>query len=168
MKWISKGEMIDMGTYDELSVSSLPTFHSILHQTRREHEEEEEEEQIDCRCRTHSEKECETTPLLDDLEVKYEGSIDWRVYLRYFQAGLGMISGIIVILIVFSLREISSVYYSWWLARWNDDENYRYRYEINCTTIENEQKIQLIRSMNDTEWNEYRQRRFYNYSGRYQ
>ena len=99
-----------------------------------------------------------------NAETKQEGSVNCHVYMSYLRAGVGLILGIFLLTFIFGIREAVSIYYSWWIAKWSDDESHRYRSFNNCTEMRH-QKINIIRSMSDIEWNNYRNERFYFYCG---
>ncbi|CAF5192693.1 unnamed protein product, partial [Rotaria sp. Silwood1] len=44
------------------------------------------------------------------LETKQEGTVNWKVYLSYLQAGIGVISGCLLIIIIFGSQQIISIY----------------------------------------------------------
>jgi hypothetical protein len=161
-----------MGTYTEL-VTSSSSFNRLLDNIHQQ-EQEQHEHPIDIQYRlstrsmTASDKDIDEEMLLltENIEMKREGTVNWYVYMSYLQAGAGLILGIFLVTFIFGIREAASVYYSWWLAKWSDDESYRYRYLNNCTDVSNP-KIDTIRSMNDIQWNNYRNERFYAYCGGY-
>ncbi|CAF4307933.1 unnamed protein product, partial [Rotaria sordida] len=66
-------------------------------------------------------------------------------------------------IILSSVREATSIFSNWWLAKWNDDESYRYRISNNCTSIQNNNNNNTVWSMSNAEWNNHRNRRFYIY-----
>ena len=113
---------------------------------------------------SRSEKEEEILAELTIVETKQKGTVKWDVYVGYLRAGVGIVIGILLVLIISSAREATYVFSNWWLATWNDDENYRHHVLNNCTT---NMKNNTIGSMTDGEWNEYRTRLFYVYCGRY-
>jgi hypothetical protein len=160
---------VQTGSYEEL-ITSSSSFNRLLENIhQQEHEEQELLPGIDyrpsSRCVTFSEIENdEILSASTYFETKQEGSVHWRVYISYLQAGAGLILSVFLITVVFGAREATSVFYSWWLAEWSDDEGHRYRHLDNCTGTSN-QFVDAIRSMNDTEWNYYQQRTFYIYSG---
>ncbi len=84
-------------------------------------------------------------------ETEWEGSTNWYIYLSYIDAGADSIVDIFLVVFVFDLHQVISVYYNWWLPKWNDNENYRYQYRDwnNCTDIGN-QKIKRIQAMHET------------------
>ncbi|CAF1477796.1 unnamed protein product, partial [Rotaria sordida] len=60
-----------------------------------------------------------------------------------------------------SVREGTSIFSNWWLAKWSDDESYRYRILNNCTNIQNNNNT--VWSMSNAEWSNHRNQRFYIY-----
>lgn len=169
--------MVEIGTYEELLQSSLSfnrLFENIHQQEKKQEEHEQEhEDSFDIRQRrltrsiTVVENDHEEVLLTNpgSSEAKEEGSVKWNVYIAYLRAGVGLIFGVIVSILIFGLREGVNVFYSWWLEKWSDEENYRYRQLNNCTKAVNN-KVNIIRSMNETEWNNYRNHRFHFYCGR--
>jgi len=165
--------MVEIGTYKELLTTSS-SFRGLLENIHQQ--EEQEQEQVEhlggiqrrrsTRCVTFSEKENEDGLLIDssNFETKEEGSVKWHVYIAYLQAGVGLVFGVLLLILVFGFREVASIFYSWWLAKWSADEGHRHHQLNNCTKIMNEQ-INKIRSMNDIEWEKYRHSRFYFYCG---
>jgi len=163
--------MVETGTYEELIAYSSSFSHLLenIHQQEREQQHEHPtdiQRQRSTRSATFSENDHEEISLMgsQNFEMKEEGSIKWHVYIAYLRAGAGLIFGVLLLILIFGFREAASVFYSWWLAKWSDDESHRHRQLNNCTKIVNE-KINMIRSMNDTEWNKYRNNRFYFYCG---
>jgi hypothetical protein len=161
--------MVELGTYGELLASSS-SFRCLLkniHQQEQEHQESQMSinQKRSSRCVTFAEKEGEEI-LSSSLvfEMKQEGSVKWGVYVSYMQAGVGLVFGIILTVLAFSFREGTSIFYSWWLAKWSDDQNHRYQSLNKCTGITND-SARLIRSMNDTTWNNYQRQKFNIYSG---
>ena len=160
--------MVETGTYKELLATSS-SFRCLLENIHQQ------EELVECsgdiverrqtRCVTFSETENdEILSSSTNLEKKKEGSVNWRVYISYMRAGAGVILTILLITLAFGGRETTSIFYNWWLAKWSDDNSYRHRHWNNCTKANNE-IANRIRSMNDTEWNNYQKRRFHIYSG---
>lgn len=70
-----------------------------------------------------------------------------------------MSMGVFILILTFGCRELIFIIYGWWLAGWSNDESHRHKLFNNCTNLIN-QKIYRIYSMNETEWNEYRNHRF--------
>jgi len=164
--------MVETGTYEELLACSS-SFSSLLeniHQQEQEQHEHEHPTDIPSgrltRCVTFLENDYEGVALIDsqNFETKKEGSVKWHVYIAYLRAGAGFIFGVLLLILVFGFYDVALISYSWWLAKWNDDESHRHRQLNNCTRML-DQKINMIRSMNSTEWNNYRNNRFYVYCG---
>ncbi|CAF5071655.1 unnamed protein product, partial [Rotaria sp. Silwood1] len=164
------GEMIQTGTFDELLTISS-SFNYLLEDIHQQ-EKEKFTHRMNIRRRqsikplTSIEDENEDGFLIDteNFETIEKGSVKWNIYISYLQEGVHVIFGIFILIFIFGFRQTTSIIYSWWLAKWSDDENYRYRHQNNCTKIINQQ-INIIHSMNNTEWNEYRNSRFYFYCG---
>jgi hypothetical protein len=155
-----------MGTYEELIASSSSFTHLLddIHQHVLE-----EQQSIELH-RQQSTVES-ITPGTDDakdalappinVETKQEGIVKWHVYTTYLRAGVGLFIGFILLTGIFSIREGIAIFSDRWLSRWSDDESHRHRIFDNCTnTLKS-----TIKSMNDSEWNNHRNRRFYIYGG---
>jgi hypothetical protein len=159
-----------MGSYEELLASSS-LFNRLLENIHQQEEEEQERSKRTERARssryvTFSQNENEDGSVLDSegFEAKEEGSVKWHVYISYLRAGVGLILGTLLLVMTFCFREATVILNSWWLAEWSDDESHRHRQLNNCTkNVSN--KIIAIRSMTDTEWDAYRNNRFYFYCG---
>ncbi|CAF2953501.1 unnamed protein product [Rotaria sp. Silwood2] len=167
---LEAGEMIQTGTYDELLARSS-SFSRLLEDIHQQEKEQIERpmnipQRQSSRHLTLIENEHEDDLLIDseNFETTEKGSVKWDVYITYLQEGVGVLFGIFIIIFIFGFHQATSIVYSWWLAKWSDDESQRHGHQSNCTKIIN-QKINMIRSMNDTEWNEYRNGRFYFYCG---
>jgi hypothetical protein len=151
-----------MGTYAELLLSSSSFAHLLedIHQ----HEQE---------VRTHLQKyqstisskpsetchDDERSTLMIHIDTKQQGTVGWHVYASYIRAGFGSIPVIACVLLLYIVHQTISMYSSWWLAAWSEDETHRYQSLPNCTSITMD-KIYLIRSMSSIEWNNHRNRRF--------
>jgi hypothetical protein len=164
--------MVEMGTYAEL-VSTSASFARLLEDINQHHQEQKQEQRQ--RAATlltrHSrigsisgekEDEEEIELLPTNIETKQEGIIKWGVYLSYLRAGVGVILGLFLIITIFSAQQATALFSNWWLAEWSNDESNRHRVYNNCTS-RIDQKTNRIRLMSNTEWNEYRDRRFYTY-----
>ncbi|CAF3089068.1 unnamed protein product [Rotaria sp. Silwood2] len=167
---LEAGEMIQTGTYDELLARSS-SFSRLLEDIHQQEKEQIERpmnipQRQSSRHLTLIENEHEDDLLIDseNFETTEKGSVKWDVYITYLQEGVGVLFGIFILIFIFGFHQATSIVYSWWLAKWSDDESQRHGHQSNCTKIIN-QKINMIRSMNDTEWNEYRNGRFYFYCG---
>jgi hypothetical protein len=161
--------MVQIGTYEELLVS-LPSFYHLLNNI---HQQEQSERSIvmqrgrSFRGVTLSEtgtEEDEQLLTAENLEMKEKGSVKWHVYIEYLRASVGLIVGLVLLISIFGIREATSVFASWWLAGWSEDEGYRHSQSSNCTETR-DKKISSIHSMNDVQWNNHRNRRFYFYCG---
>ncbi|CAF1468673.1 unnamed protein product, partial [Adineta steineri] len=164
---LENGGMIEMGTYKEL-LSTSKKFRCLLENINQQEEQEHVELTTDnqerklTRCVTFSEYDHENELLIypSNCEIKEEGSVKWYTYIEYLRAGIGSVFGILLLILVFGFREIASVFYSWWLAKWSEDEGHRHQNLTNCSNMMNE-KTYMIRSMNDDEWKQYGDSRFY-------
>jgi hypothetical protein len=155
-----------MGTYEELLTSSSSFAHLLddIHQ-----HELEEQQSIEYRnqqsiidpisAQIDDANDTLSPPI--DVEIKQEGMVKWHVYTAYLRAGLGLFFGFILTTGIFSARELIAVFSDRWLAKWSEDESHRYRVFNNCTNTSRN----TIQSMNDTEWTNHRNRRFYIYCG---
>jgi hypothetical protein len=167
-----QGEMMGKGTYEELLASSSSFSHLLENIHQQEEEQVQNEYQTDnyprrlTRGVTFSENALEEVPLVDsqNFEAKQKGTVKWHVHIAYLRAGAGLFFGVFLLIFIFGFREVTVVLSRWWLAKWSDDESHRHRPLNNCSKIADE-KINMIRSMNDTEWNMHRNNRFYFYCG---
>jgi hypothetical protein len=154
--------MAGIGHYNELIVS-CPLFSHLLNDINQHSHEQEDSfdlhNQQSIINSTHSEKENETLTSSTSVEIKQKGKLKWGVYVAYLRAGGGIILGFLLVSVVSAIQQSIYIFSSWWLAAWNDDENSRYKMFNNCTTNN------TIWWMTDQEWNYYRNRRFYIYSG---
>jgi len=159
--------MIQIGTYNEL-ISSSSSFAHLLEDI---HQQEQEESFLNIQKQQsiissiYSEKDNEEE-LMTNIDTKQEGSIQWNIYISYIKAGLGCTFGFIFILLILTVHQGISLYSSWWLAKWSDDESYRYRNFNNCTSKISEH-MNNLNSMTDYEWNTYRNQKFYMYCGKF-
>jgi hypothetical protein len=157
-----------MGTYSEL-LSSSASFARLLEDINQHHQEHEQQSislpiqpsRIGSISREKEEEE-ELMSLQTNIETKQEGVVKWNVYISYLRAGAGVILGLFLIISIFSAQQAIALYGNWWLAEWSNDEGHRHRVYNNCISAV-DQKTNRIRSMNDIEWDEHRNRRFYTY-----
>jgi len=161
-----------MGTYAEL-VSTSESFARLLEDINQHHQEQEQEQEQQSvslskqpsrigSISREKEDEEEIELLPTNIETKQEGIIKWGVYLSYLRAGVGVTLGLFIIITIFSAQQATALFGNWWLAEWSNDESHRHRVYTNCTSTL-DQKTNRIRSMSNTEWNEYRDQRFYTY-----
>ncbi|CAF3968250.1 unnamed protein product [Rotaria sordida] len=160
---LNNGEMIQIGSYTDLLASST-SFARLLddiHQFEQQQSIELYQQQsiISSTCSNDDE---EMLALLKNVETKHKGTVKSHVYVAYLKAGVGIIMGLFIVIILPSVREGTSIFSNWWLAKWSDDESYRYRILNNCTTVQNNNN-NTVWSMSNTEWNNHRNRRFYIY-----
>lgn len=155
-----------MGTYDELISSSSSFTHLLgdIHQHQLEEQQsvefQKQQSIVDLvNSETDDTKDTLTAPV--NVETKQEGIVKWHVYAVYLRAGAGLCLGVILMTGIFCVREFIAVFSDRWLGRWSDEETHRYGIFNNCTKT-SKSSIQL---MNDTEWNNHRNHRFYIYSG---
>lgn len=158
--------MIQIGTYAEL-LSSSTTFPRLLNQFQNE-QQSVSLTKYGSRGDSTSlakEEEEEVTEMPTNDESKQEGNVKWNVYVSYLRAGVGVVLSLFLIIAFFSIQQAIDLYSKWWLAQWSNDEGHRHQNNVNCTNL-TDQKIHRIRSMNDSEWNDYRNNRFYTYAGK--
>jgi len=161
--------MVETGTYEELLAcsSSFSRLLENIHQQEQEQHEHSTDIQGRRSTRSMTFSEIENEEIISgstNVETKQEGSVNWHVYISYIRAGAGLVLSILLIILVFGVREATSVFYTWWLAEWRDDESHRHRHLNNCTRASNK-IINAIVSMNETEWANYHKRRFHIYTG---
>ncbi|CAF0980830.1 unnamed protein product [Rotaria sp. Silwood1] len=161
---LNNGEMVQMGTYNELITSSTSFAHLLedIHQQKHEFSSDIEQQQsiISTVCLEEDNEE----DLMTNTDTKQEGSIRWNVYRSYIRAGVGCIFGFFFILLILIANQAIFLCSSWWLAVWTDAETHRYKTFDNCTSI-SAKKVNNIHSMTENEWNIYRNRKFYIYCG---
>jgi len=157
-----------MGTYGELLTSSS-TFAQLLEDINQ-HEQEQHSVSLSNQQSMigsiNSEKEDleeDINLLPKNIETKQEGTVKWIVYVSYLRAGVGVILGFVLIVIIFSTQQAIGIYSNWWLAAWSNDESRRHRNLTNCMNMQ-DKKTDEIHRMNDVEWNTHRDRRFYTFS----
>lgn len=148
-----------MGNYDELTGSSSSFNHLLgdIHQ----HDLQRQQSNIDVTNPEMIEERQETLSSIDHEETKQEGTVKLNVYTGYLRAGSGLIVGLISIFGIFVVRELIAIFSDRWLARWSNDETHRYQIFNNCTST----SINPIKLMNESDWNDYRNDRFYVYTG---
>ncbi len=157
--------MMHMGTYNELITSSS----SFAHLLEDIHQQEQDmiiniEKQQSIISSIYSENDHEEESIIY-IDTKQEGSIKWNIYTSYIKAGFGCAFGFVLILPIFTAHQGLIMYSSWWLAKWSDDESYRYQNFNSCTSRISENTNYLL-SMTDQQWNTHRNERFYIYFGK--
>ncbi|CAF4718803.1 unnamed protein product [Rotaria sp. Silwood1] len=164
---LDNGEMVQMGTYEELLVSST-SFTQLL-ENINQHEQEQQQplsllnqqsmiSSINSETDNIDEEDINSLP--KNLETKQKGTVKWNVYVSYLRAGVGVILGFLLIIIIFATQQAIAIYSNWWLAAWSNDESHHYQNSINCIGTQDKKNDRIYR-MNDIEWNTYRNRRFY-------
>ncbi|CAF5005137.1 unnamed protein product [Rotaria sp. Silwood1] len=157
--------MVQMGTYEELLVSST-SFAQLLEDINQ-HEQQQPVSLLNQQSMIGSinsendnidEEDINSLP--KNLETKQKGTVKWNVYISYLRAGIGVILGFLLIIIIFGIQQTIAIYSNWWLAAWSNDENHHYQNSTNCMIIQNK-KNDRIYQMNAIEWNTYRNHRFY-------
>lgn len=170
--------MTHIGTYAELLATS-PSFARLLediNQHKQEKIQEREQEQASMSMMKQISKVGSISSEMNDevedlsslptnIETKQEGTVKWFVYMSYLRAGVGVIVGAVMIVIMYSAQQATSLMGNWWLARWSNDESDRHRKFDNCSQL-NAGGMNRVRSMSDAEWNVYRNERFYTYCGK--
>ncbi|CAF3410899.1 unnamed protein product [Rotaria socialis] len=170
---LNQGEMVEMGTYEEL-ISTSTSFARLLEDiNQHEHEQEIENEtvtvikrlsEVNSMISENGNQEDDGKPLPTNIETKQEGIVKWNVYLSYIRAGIGLTLGLTIMLVVYCGQQAFALTSNWWLAEWSNDEGHRHRAYDNCT-IANYPKVDRIHSMSENEWNEHRNQRFYIFCG---
>ncbi|CAF1354990.1 unnamed protein product [Rotaria sordida] len=164
---LDNGEMVQMGTYEELLVSSS-SFAQLLEDINQ-HEQQQQPafllNQQSMIGSINSEKdnveEEDINSLPKNAETKQKGTVKVNVYVSYLRAGIGVILGFLLIIIIFLTLQAITIYSNWWLAAWSNDESHHHNQNsTNCMVIQ-DKKNDRIYQMNDIEWNKYRNRRFY-------
>lgn len=139
--------MIGSGSYDELMEKS-PKFKQLLENIDQQKEElndsnVHQESRAQARSMTISDSESEDfTASIVSIEAKQDGSIKFKVYLSYLQAGVGSLIGSIILVLIFGAREATSIFFHRSLALWNNDPNSHVGFYANCT----EQKMESTNS----------------------
>lgn len=156
--------MVQLGTYDELLSSSSSFAHLLedIHQQEQETNLQIEKQQSIISS-VYSEKENDDESITH-IDTKQEGAIKWNVYSSYIRAGFGCPGGWIFLLLICVAYQSVTIYNSWWLAKWTHDETYRYQNLGSCTSNLSAGVIQ-VRLMSDSQWQTYRDERFYIYCG---
>ena len=157
--------MIQMGSYTEL-IASSPSFAHLLEDIHQ-HEEEtqshlhQQPSIISSKQSEHDHQE-EGSTLLTHVDTKQEGAVGWQVYTSYVRAGLGCMCSFVFVILIFTLQQAASVFSSWWLAAWSDEESHRHSSVNNCTSVAT-RNVAAVRAMSSDEWTAHRNRRFYSY-----
>ncbi len=163
--------MVEIGTYQELLASSS-AFAQLLEDINQ-HEQEQKSRTVSfinqqsIISSINSEKEDgddDINPLATNLETKQEGSVKWNIYVSYLRAGVGMILGVVLIVLIFSMQQGIAMYSNWWLAAWSNEESRRHQNSTNCAHMR-EKKTDGIDTMSESEWNRHRNHRFYTFCG---
>jgi hypothetical protein len=164
--------MVQMGTYGELLESSS-TFAQLLEDINQHEQQEQQSVSLSNQQSMIGSISSEKEDVEEDihsvpknLETKQEGTVKWNVYISYLRAGIGVILGLILIVIIFSTQQAIGIFSNWWLASWSNDESRRHRNLTNCMGIR-DKKTDEIHRMSDVEWNTYRNRRFYIFCGEF-
>lgn len=157
--------MVQSGSYNDLlsSSSSIACLLDDIHQYEQQHSIELNKQLsiISSTCSNVDEEILSKT-----VETKEKGYVKGHVYISYLKAGAGIVMGLFVVVVLSSMREGLAMFSNWWLAKWSDDESYRYQELNNCTSVEmkNNQTVWL---MSTSEWNNHRNHRFYVFCGVY-
>ena len=158
--------MVQIGTYAELLSSSI-SFARLLEDINQHQQEQQSLSLTRAMSRLDSitqeiEQEEDAKLLPSNIETKQQGTVKWSVYVSYLRAGVGLILGLVLIITLFSVQQAANIGSNWWLAGWSSDEDHRYSISKTCTNITDKQ-TNRIRFMNDTQWNEHRNQRFYTF-----
>lgn len=65
---------------------------------------------------SRSEKAKEILTESTTVETKQKGTVKWHVYAEYLRAGVIIVGGILLVLILSSVREAVYIFSNWWLA----------------------------------------------------
>lgn len=161
--------MAQMGTYEELLISS-PTFAQLLEDINQHDRKERtisytnQQSIISSIGSQRDDEDEEKSFLPTNLEIKQEGTVKWTVFTSYLRAGIGVTIGLVLIVVTFSAQQATAIYGNWWLAAWSNEESLRHRNSTDCLRVIHN-KTEKVYPMNDIEWNEHRNRRFYIYCG---
>ncbi|CAF3773412.1 unnamed protein product [Rotaria sp. Silwood1] len=109
---LDNGEMVQMGTYEELLVSST-SFTQLL-ENINQHEQEQQQplsllnqqsmiSSINSETDNIDEEDINSLP--KNLETKQKGTVKWNVYVSYLRAGVGVILGFLLIIIIFATQQ---------------------------------------------------------------
>lgn len=161
--------MAQMGTYEELLTSSS-AFAELLEDINQ-HERKErsisytnQQSMIGSISSEKDDDDEEKSFLPTNAEVKQEGTVKWTVFVSYLRAGVGVVPGLILIVVIFSAQQALATFVSWWLAAWSNEESSRHRNSTDCLGGRHN-KTEKIHNMNDVEWARHRDHRFYAYCG---
>jgi hypothetical protein len=165
--------MVQTGSYDELLENSS-AFSRLLENIHQQKEEENDKDSMlpvhrkqstSSRIDSMGDNISDVSTSSDNDESKGQGSVNVEVYFGYLRAGIQLVVGSTLLILVFSIREGTFIIFSRWLAEWSDDETLRHRNISNCSKGMND-KVDRIRSMSEVEWNKHRLYRFYTFCGR--
>lgn len=161
--------MIQKGTYAELLSSSRSLIDLIRNISQQQSDKQSEYDQesvafsrLSSKLDPEVEADGKLTSAPENIETKQEGMVKWNVFVSYLRAGIGVIPGLLLILVIFTVHQAISILSTWWLAKWSDDEGHRHSVFGNCTNTV-DQQTNSIRSLDETQWNEHRNQRFYTY-----
>ncbi|GFN81907.1 multidrug resistance-associated protein 4 [Plakobranchus ocellatus] len=137
---LTEGKIVSQGTYTELSQSGV-NFSELLKLSEEEdqewakqkekaagqqgdsllHRENPKITRSDSVASSYSiAKDYEPEPVqLPEQEERAKGSIELKVYMKYFKAGTGIIMSILVIFFLL-LAQVLYIASDWWLARWSN------------------------------------------------
>ena len=164
--------MIEKGSYHKL-LSQSTRFARLLENIHQQKEEQAAANhlvpvlsRLSTRCSANSQHDDEDAIDIDNenAEKSQSGAVHASVYIGYLRAGLGFFSSVFLLLLIFGIREATFILYNHWLAKWSDDETNRFRTWKNCSQGVSE-RIEQIRSMNESDWKDYRSHRFHVFCG---
>ncbi|CAF0892753.1 unnamed protein product [Didymodactylos carnosus] len=172
---LNNGEAVAQGTYEELLKSSI-SFAKLLediHQHEINTPDGDEKNKLnlsiddldkrtenDLLLRTQSSRTSrdETQNNHQPTETKATGVVKWHVFLDYFRASASLILVFLLMFIVFTSQQAIAVFSNWW----SNEEQLRHEHPNG--TCGSKFKSQ-IHSMSNNEWELYRNKKFYIYSG---
>ncbi|CAF5213103.1 unnamed protein product, partial [Rotaria magnacalcarata] len=120
-----------MGTYNKLLATST-SFNRLIDDIHQNQDEKQQEfiarsrrQSVFGTLSSENDEEEMLSPVENDELIK-EGSVKWSVYTDYLRAGVGLFLGFLLAIGVFSAHQGVSILSNWWLAKWSDEETYRY------------------------------------------
>ncbi|UJR14779.1 hypothetical protein I4U23_001767 [Adineta vaga] len=163
---LDNGNVTHMGTYEELLTFSS-TFAQLLEDINQ-HEEEQQSVVLNNQLSMNGSINSEKDPAEEEqknlavysVETKQEGTVKFYAYISYLRAGIGVILGCVLVIVIFSVHQVLGIYNNWWLVTWSDDESRRYQNSTNCMQIR-DVKTDKIHNMTNEEWTSHRNERFY-------
>ncbi|CAF1101378.1 unnamed protein product [Adineta ricciae] len=160
------GELAGIGNYQELMENCL-LFQNLLNDIHQ-NENQQIEEKIPIEIKEEEEEEEEELNINSSInqneneEKKAKGRLKFYVYFEYLRSGFGFLFAFFILPLICLSHQGAFIFSNYWLALWNDEENYRNENFTNCSFIK---KHQEILSLNQSQWIHYRNNKFHIYSG---